>query len=147
MSEFWASFACRRHESGFEEPYEPVVMPLSMVDWSHEPLLKLTSCDLPQPRKWTLAEIGQEVRLLWTYGGGYRWPLLQKMRLYDINTSRRYCCASTTRYCCAAVCINTSTRYSVQQRQHPTVQLYEHAAVVDQQHLATVLYCTNTLLC
>ena len=58
------SFFCRRHESGFEEPYEPVVMPLSKVDWSHEPLLRLTDCDLPQPREWTLAEIGQEVRPL-----------------------------------------------------------------------------------
>ena len=60
-----AAFACRRHESGSDEPYEPVVLPLSAVDWSHEPLLRLTNCDLPQPREWTLAGIGQEVRPSW----------------------------------------------------------------------------------
>lgn len=42
--------------------YEPVDAPLSRVDWSHEPVLRLSGCDLPQPREWTLADIGQEVR-------------------------------------------------------------------------------------
>ena len=43
-------------------PYEPVDAPLSRVDWSHESVLRLSGCDLPQPREWTLADIGKEVR-------------------------------------------------------------------------------------
>lgn len=57
-----------RHESSSEDSdddegyYEPVLAPLSLVDWSHEPLLALGDCDLPQRREWTLADIGKEVR-------------------------------------------------------------------------------------
>eukprot|EP00903_Cladosiphon_okamuranus_P012628 g11814.t1 len=42
-------------------PYEPVDAPLSRVDWSHKPVLRLSGCDLPQPREWTLADIGKEI--------------------------------------------------------------------------------------
>ncbi|CAN0309413.1 unnamed protein product, partial [Ectocarpus sp. 12 AP-2014] len=58
--------AHRRRESSSEDSdddegyYEPVLAPLSLVNWSHEPLLALGDCDLPQPREWTLADIGKE---------------------------------------------------------------------------------------
>lgn len=55
--------------------YEPVLAPLSRVDWSHEPLLGLGDCDLPQPREWTLADIGNEV-------GWFVFVLLLLSRMY-----------------------------------------------------------------
>eukprot|EP00752_Nemacystus_decipiens_P001367 g1356.t1 len=45
----------------YDYPFEPVDAPLSRVDWSHEPVLRLSGCDLPQPREWTLADIGKEI--------------------------------------------------------------------------------------
>ncbi|CAM9215574.1 unnamed protein product [Scytosiphon promiscuus] len=55
---------CGRRESveSYDDCYDPVVAPLSMVDWSHKPVLRLRECDLPQPREWTLADIGKEVK-------------------------------------------------------------------------------------
>lgn len=41
---------------------QPVMAPLSSVEWSHEEVLRLGRCELPQPREWTLADIGKEVR-------------------------------------------------------------------------------------
>lgn len=46
----------------FDGYYEPVVVPLSMVMWAHDPVLRLEECVLPDARQWTLGDIGKEVR-------------------------------------------------------------------------------------
>ncbi|CAM9277809.1 unnamed protein product, partial [Discosporangium mesarthrocarpum] len=38
----------------------PVCVPLSMVDWSHKPILQLGHCELPEVREWTLGDISEE---------------------------------------------------------------------------------------